>query len=109
MGKAVRVSVAVVEGEGGPIALVPSQEEVVCPEAVFLNAGLASEREAARREVLAHILYHDLLTDPALQDRHHRRPLLEKGVHSTVFWAAKFVRPLLLLGSTLLAGKPQRG
>ncbi len=54
MGKAVRVSVAVVQGEQGPIALVPSQEEVICPEAVFLDAGLASEREAARREVLAH-------------------------------------------------------
>ncbi|CAL8461852.1 g1383 [Coccomyxa elongata] len=50
MGKAVRVSVAVVQGEQGPIALVPSQEEVICPEAVFLDAGLASEREAARRE-----------------------------------------------------------
>lgn len=51
MGRAVRVSVAVVEGEKRPIALLPSQEEIVCPEATFLDASLAAERELARREV----------------------------------------------------------
>lgn len=52
MGGAVRVSVAVVEGQDGPIALLPSQEEIICPEATFLDAGLKDEREEARREVL---------------------------------------------------------
>ena len=36
-----RVSVAVVEGSEGPIALLPSQEEVVCPEADFLDAHMS--------------------------------------------------------------------
>ncbi len=51
MGGAMRVSVAVVEGREGPIALLPSQEELICPEATFLDAGLEAERQAARREV----------------------------------------------------------
>ncbi len=48
--EAVRVSVAVVEGAGGPVALLPSEEEVVCPEADFLAAALEAERRAAKRQ-----------------------------------------------------------
>jgi hypothetical protein len=48
---ALRVSVAVVEGEEGPIALLPSSEDLVCLEALFLEASLEQERRAARREV----------------------------------------------------------
>lgn len=82
MGKAVRVSVAVMEGEQGPIALVPSQEEVICPEAVFLDAGLASEREAARREVPAHTLNRVLLTDPAMRGDDINAPYQRKDIGS---------------------------
>lgn len=48
---AVRVSVAVVEGSQGPTALLPSQEELVCPEADFIDANIESERKQAQREV----------------------------------------------------------
>ena len=49
--KAIRVSVAVIEGAQGPIALLPSAEEVTCPELPFLEASLEAERKAAKREV----------------------------------------------------------
>ena len=48
---ATRVSVAVVEGSQGPVALLPSQEEVVCPEADFLEAHMAAQRKLAQTEV----------------------------------------------------------
>ena len=94
MGKAVRVSVAVVEGEEGPIALVPSQEEVICPEAVFLDAGLLSEREAARREVPAHALQQDLLKRPALRDRHQHCPLKSEYSLDRMLGGASLARSL---------------
>ena len=49
---ATRVSVAVVEGSEGPVALLPSQEEVVCPEIDFLDAHIAAQRKMAQTEVL---------------------------------------------------------
>ena len=48
---AVRVSVAVVEGSEGPVALLPSQEESVSPEADFLEADLEAQRKQAQNEV----------------------------------------------------------
>ena len=48
---AVRVSVAVVEGSEGPVALLPSQEESVSPEADFLEADLEAQRKQAKNEV----------------------------------------------------------
>jgi hypothetical protein len=51
MADAVRVSVAVVEGPEGPVALLPSQEESVSPEADFLEADLEAERKQAEIEV----------------------------------------------------------
>ena len=48
---ATRVSVAVVEGSEGPVALLPSQEEVVCPEIDFLDAHIAAQRKMAQTEV----------------------------------------------------------
>jgi len=46
-----RISVAVVEGSEGPIALLPSQEEVISPEADFLDADIEAERKLAQAEV----------------------------------------------------------
>ena len=48
---ATRVSVTVVEGSQGPVALLPSQEEVVCPETDFLDAHIAAQRKMAQAEV----------------------------------------------------------
>ena len=48
---ATRVSVAVVEGSEGPVALLPSQEEVICPETDFLDAHIAAQRKMAQTEV----------------------------------------------------------
>ena len=46
------MSVAVVEGSEGPVALLPSQEEVICPETDFLDAHIAAQRKMAQTEVL---------------------------------------------------------
>ena len=46
-----RVSVAVVEGSEGPVALLPTQEEVVSPEADFLDADVDAQRRLAEAEV----------------------------------------------------------
>ena len=46
-----RVSVAVVEGSEGPVALLPTQEEVVSPEADFLDANMEAQRKLAKAEV----------------------------------------------------------
>ncbi len=51
MGNAVRVSVAVVEGHKGPVAFIPSQEHITCPEADFMDAMIEEERREARLEV----------------------------------------------------------
>ena len=46
-----RVSVAVVEGSEGPVALLPTQEEVVSPEADFLDADVEAQRKLGKAEV----------------------------------------------------------
>ena len=55
-----RISVAVVEGSEGPIALMPSQEEVVSPEADFLDADIEAQRKLAEAEV-QHMAYSHVL------------------------------------------------
>jgi hypothetical protein len=50
-GKATRVSVAVIEGKGGPVAFIPSQEQFTCPEADFMDALIDAERRRAQLEV----------------------------------------------------------
>lgn len=51
MGKGVCVSVAVIEGRKGPIAFIPSQENITCPEADFMDAMIEAERREAQLEV----------------------------------------------------------
>lgn len=49
-----RISIAVVEGSEGPVALLPTQEELVSPEADFLDANMEAQRKLAQAEVGAH-------------------------------------------------------
>ena len=49
-----RVSIAVVEGSEGPVALLPTQEEVVSPEADFLDANVEAQRKLGQAEVGPH-------------------------------------------------------
>ncbi len=46
-----RVSIAVVEGSEGPVALLPTQEELVSPEADFLDASIDAQRKLGQAEV----------------------------------------------------------
>ena len=79
--RAVRVSVAVVEGKEGPVALLPSAEEVVCPEADFLAASLEAERRAAKRQARCPRWWRELVSCTAcahLHDMHRPHTIISK-------------------------------